>query len=115
MVLWSDETKIELFGHHEKRYVWRKPITFHHPENNIPIVKHCRGSIMLWGCFSTAGPGKLVRIEGIMDGTKYREVLEGNLFRSSRDWRLGRRFTFQHDNDPNHTNKAKLKCIKGTH
>uniref|UniRef100_A0A0E9XVT6 Uncharacterized protein n=1 Tax=Anguilla anguilla TaxID=7936 RepID=A0A0E9XVT6_ANGAN len=23
-VLWSDETKIELFGHNDQRYVWRK-------------------------------------------------------------------------------------------
>jgi hypothetical protein len=23
-VLWSDETKIELFGHNDHRYVWRK-------------------------------------------------------------------------------------------
>jgi hypothetical protein len=55
---------------------------------------------MLWGCFSSAGTGKLFRIEGMMDGAKYREILEGNLFQfqSSRDLRLGRRFTFQKNN-----------------
>ncbi|MCJ8733927.1 hypothetical protein PDJAM_G00229400 [Pangasius djambal] len=31
-VLWSDETKIELFGLNAKRYVWLKPNTAHHPE-----------------------------------------------------------------------------------
>ena len=72
-VLWSDETKIELFGHQGKRYVWRKPNTSHHPENTIPTKKHGGGSIMLWGCFSSAGTEKLVRIEGMMDGAKYRE------------------------------------------
>ena len=30
-VLWSDETKMELFGLNAKRYVWRKPNTAHHP------------------------------------------------------------------------------------
>ncbi|MBN3272188.1 TCB1 transposase, partial [Polyodon spathula] len=114
-VLWSDETKIELFGHQGKRYVWRKPNTSHHPENTIPTVKHGGGSIMLWGCFSSAGTGKLVRIEGMMDGAKYREILEGNLFQSSRDLRLGRRFTFQQDNDPKHTAKATLEWFKGKH
>ncbi|MBN3275160.1 TCB1 transposase, partial [Polyodon spathula] len=95
-VLWSDETKIELYGHQGKCYVWRKPNTSHHPENTM-------------GCFSSAGTGKLVRIEGMMDGAKYREILEENLFQSSRDLRLGRRFTFQQDNDPKHTAKATFK------
>ena len=68
-ILWSDETKIELFGLNAKRHVWRKPGT-------IPTVKHGGGSIMLWGCFSAAGTGRLVRIEGKMNGTKYGEILE---------------------------------------
>ena len=107
-VLLSDETIIELFGHQGERYVWHKLNTSHHPENskNIPTVKHGGGRIMLWGCFSSAGIGKLVRIEGTMDGAKYREILEENLFQSSRDLRLGRRFTFQQDNDPKHTAEA---------
>ena len=111
-VLWSDETKIELFGLSAKRYVWRKANTAHHPENTIPTVKHGGGSIMLWGCFSSAGTGKLVRIEGKMDGAKYREILEENLFQSARDLGLGRRFTFQQDNDPKHTAKATLEWFK---
>ncbi|MGH0140137.1 UNVERIFIED_CONTAM: hypothetical protein FKN15_010181 [Acipenser sinensis] len=51
----------------------------------------------------------------MMDGAKYREILEGNLFQSSRDLRLGRRFTFQQDNDPKHTAKATLEWFKGKH
>ena len=37
-----------------------------------------------------------------MDGVKYREIIEGNLFQSSRNLRLGQRFTFQQDNEPKH-------------
>jgi hypothetical protein len=47
-ILWSDETKIELFGVNAKHHIWR----IHH---NIPMVKNGGGSIMLWGCFSAAG------------------------------------------------------------
>ena len=43
--------------------------TPHHPEDNILKVNRA-GSIMLWGCFSSAGTGKLVRMEGMMDGVK---------------------------------------------
>ncbi len=48
-ILWSDETKIELFGLNSKWYVWRKPGTAHHLSNTVPTVKHGGGSIMLWG------------------------------------------------------------------
>ncbi len=104
-ILWSDETKVELFGLNSKWYVWRKPGTAHHLSNTVPTVKHGGGSIMLWGCFSAAGTGRLVAIEGKMNAAKYRDFLDENLLQSAQDLRLGRRFTFQQDNDPKHTAK----------
>ena len=59
-ILWHDVTKIELFGLNAKCHVWRKADT-------IPTVKHGAGSIMLWGCFSAAGTGRLVRIRAKMN------------------------------------------------
>ena len=53
---------------------------------------------MLCGCFSAAGTGRLVRIEGKMNGAKYREILDENLLQSAQDLRLERRFTFQQYN-----------------
>ncbi|CDQ68369.1 unnamed protein product [Oncorhynchus mykiss] len=95
-ILWSDETKIELFGLNAKHHVWRK-------HGTIPTVKHGGNSIMRWGCFSAAGTGRLVRIEAKMNETKHREILDENLLQSAQDFRLGQRFTFQQDNDPKHS------------
>jgi hypothetical protein len=53
-ILWSDETKIEVFGLNAKHPIWRKPGT-------IPTVKHGGGSIILRGCFSAEGTGRLLR------------------------------------------------------
>ena len=103
-ILWSDETKIELFGLNAKRHVWRKPAT-------IPTMKHGGGSIMLWGCFSVAGTGRLVRIEAKKNGEKYREILV-NLLQSAQDLRLRRRSTFQQDNDSKHTAKTTREWLR---
>ncbi|KAK3574637.1 hypothetical protein QTP86_011551 [Hemibagrus guttatus] len=104
-ILWSDATKIELFGLNGKHHVWRKPGTVHHLANTIPTVKHGGGSIMLWGCFLAAGTGRLVRIEGKMTSAMYRDILDENLLQNALDLRLGQRFIFQQDNDPKHTAK----------
>ena len=102
-ILWSDKTKIELFGLNAKRHVWRKPCT-------IPMVKHGGGSIMLWGCFSAVGTGRLVRIKAKMNRAKYRAILHENLLQSAQD--LGRRFTFQQDNNPKHTAKTTQEWLR---
>jgi hypothetical protein len=65
-----------------KHHVWKKPGT-------IPTVKHGGGSIMLWGCFSAAGTGRLVRIDGKINRAKYREILDENLLQITQDLRLG--------------------------
>ncbi|KAF3691370.1 CMP-N-acetylneuraminate-beta-1,4-galactoside alpha-2,3-sialyltransferase [Channa argus] len=70
-ILRSEETKIEILGLNAKCHVWRKPGTTHHLANTITTVKHGGGSIKLWGCFSAAGTGRLVRIEGKMNAAMF--------------------------------------------
>ena len=60
--------------------------------------------------FEAAGTGRLDRIE--MNGAKYRDILDENLFQSTQDLRLGRRFTFQQDNDPKHTAKTMQEWLR---
>ncbi|KAL0181984.1 hypothetical protein M9458_021359, partial [Cirrhinus mrigala] len=48
-VLWSDETKIELFGINSTCHVWRRRNAAYDSKNTIPTIKHGGGNIMLWG------------------------------------------------------------------
>ena len=114
-VMWSDETKIELFGINSTRRVWRKRNADYNPKNTIPTVKHGGGNIMFWGCFSAKGTGRLHRIEGRMDGAMYWEMLGDNLLPSARTLKMCRGWVFQHDNDPKHTAKATKEWLKKKH
>uniref|UniRef100_A0A8C7PMU4 Transposase Tc1-like domain-containing protein n=1 Tax=Oncorhynchus mykiss TaxID=8022 RepID=A0A8C7PMU4_ONCMY len=114
-VMWSDETKIELFGLNSTRRVWRKKRDEYNPKNTIPTVKHGGGNIFLWGCFSAKGTGRLHRIEGRMDGAMYREILANNLLPSVRSLKMGRAWVFQHDNDPKHTARATKVWLRKKH
>ena len=67
------------------------------------------------GCFSSARTEKLVRVNGEMDGAKYRAILEENLLEFAKDLRLGWRFTFQQDNDPKHTARATMEWFTSKH
>ncbi|KAI4891988.1 hypothetical protein NFI96_034203 [Prochilodus magdalenae] len=114
-VMWSDETKIELFGLNSTRHVWRKTNDEYNPKNTIPTVKHGGGNIILWGCFSAKGTGRLHRIVGRMDGAMYREILANNLLPSVRALKMGRGWVFQHDNDPKHTARATKEWLRRKH
>ncbi|KAJ4936658.1 hypothetical protein JOQ06_001245 [Pogonophryne albipinna] len=114
-VIWSDETKIELFGKNSTRRVWRRKNAELHPKNTIPTVKHGGGNIMLWGCFSAKGPGRLICVKERMNGAMYREILSDNLLPSARALKMKRGWVFQHDNDPKHTARATKEWLRKKH
>ena len=104
-VLWTDESKFELFNKKRRERVWRKDNEGLQERHLQATMKHGGGNVMVWGCFSWAGIGNLVRIIGIMTADVYIDILKENLTESLRKCGLGRNFVFQQDNDPKHTAK----------
>lgn len=49
-VLWSDETKLDLFGHNDKTTIWSKR-GIYNLKYTILTVKHCEVNIMPWSFF----------------------------------------------------------------
>lgn len=109
-VIWSDETRISIFGSDGIRYVRRRPGEDCIPECTTATMKHPQ-SVMIWGCMSWYGIGRMQVINGIINADKYiAEVLEPKLAASIRDLAdEGKDFIFQQDGAPCHTAK---KCMK---
>lgn len=102
-VLFTDESKYNIFGSDGRDKVWRKKNTAMEPKNLVATVKHGGGSVMVWGAVAASGVGKLVFIEGNMDRYQYKSILEQNLKTSVDILNLGQSWIFQQDNDPKHT------------
>ena len=94
---------MELLGHVHLRHVWRQKRDAYKEKHFIPTIKYGGGSLRLWG------PGALVKINGIINSSKYQGILAKNLLDSARKLRLGHKWTFQQDNDPKHTSKSTQK------
>ncbi len=96
-VLWSDETKINLFGSDGVKRVWRQPGEEYKDKCVLPKFKHGSGCVMVWVWMSAAGTGEWRFIEGTMKANMYCDILKQSMIPSL--WNLDRRAVFQHDND----------------
>ncbi|CAJ0962494.1 unnamed protein product [Ranitomeya imitator] len=83
-VLWSDETKVELFGQRHQHRVYRRKKEAFKEKNTVPTVKHGGGSLMFWGFFAASGTGLLYHVHGIMKSEDYQQILQHNVGSSVR-------------------------------
>lgn len=102
-VLFSDESKFNIFGSDGRQIAWRKPNTEMNKENLSATVKHGGGNIMIWGCMASNGVGNLKFIDCKMDRFVYLNILRFNLKSSAEKLGIQNDFYFQQDNDPKHT------------
>ena len=104
-VMWFDESPFSLFPKCGKVYVRRLPGEEFQRQCLKPTVKHGGGSIMVWGCVSGAGMGKLKRLEGKVDAEVYYRILRHQMGPTMKLQGGRQSFVFMHDNASVHTAK----------
>ena len=119
-VIFSDETRISIFGSDGVQYIRRRPGEEYLPQCMLPTMKHPL-SIMIWGCISGEGIGRIQVCDGIINARKYiDDILEKKLLQSARDmFGTGTsqlddvEFIFQQDGAPCHTAKICSEWFAG--
>ncbi|KAG2462898.1 TCB1 transposase, partial [Polypterus senegalus] len=117
-ILWTDETKINLYQNDGKKKVWRRRGTALYPKHTTSSVKHGGGSVMAWACMAASGTGTLVFIDDVtqdrssrMNSEVFRDILSAQIQLNAVKL-IGQHFMIQMDNDPKHTAKATQEFIK---
>ncbi|GFY52692.1 transposable element Tcb1 transposase [Trichonephila inaurata madagascariensis] len=66
-VVFTDESKLNVFRSDGRGKVWRKKNTAVKPENLTPTVKHGGGSVMVWDTMAATGVCNFVFVDGNMN------------------------------------------------
>jgi transposase len=78
-VIFSDETKINIFGSDGVKYCWVKPGDPLLPHHLNLTVKHGGGSLLMWACISYKGVGCAYHIKETMNAQLYCNIIKNEL------------------------------------
>lgn len=110
-VIFSDESKFDVsVGDNRKRIIRDKTEAFN-KDCLKRTVKFAKG-VMIWGCMSGKGVGKMEIIDGIVNANKYQQILNNSLIPSVEELYPGRDFIFQQDGASSHTAKSTKKWFE---
>lgn len=101
--IFSDESSFDLFGNRGSVKVWRRPGERFLPNCMLPTFKHPE-SVMVWGCFSNEGVGRLRILAKSQKVNQhvYMDILNKELRQTQRDQFPNGGSIFQDDNAPCH-------------
>jgi transposase len=111
-IIFSDESKFNVFGSDGRQYCWRREGEALRDQHVQPTIKHGGGNIMIWSCITWDGVGYMCAIEEKMNAKVYQDILESQLLDTLEFYRYEKGdFIFQHDNDPKHTATSTKKWL----
>lgn len=88
-VWFSDESKFNLFGSNGCLYC-RRAVGEEFLDRNVrKEMKHGGGSVMVWGCLTWNGTGRLCPVKGRMDARQYCKILKEGLLETIADKKTG--------------------------
>lgn len=107
-IIFSDEAKFDVcVGDLRKRIIRTKTEAFH-KDCLKRTVKFPKG-VMIWGCVSVNGVGKMQFVDGLINAAKYQEILQNNLIpvlEQLKNANPSTNFVFQQDGASCHTAKT---------
>uniref|UniRef100_A0AAZ3R0L5 Transposase Tc1-like domain-containing protein n=1 Tax=Oncorhynchus tshawytscha TaxID=74940 RepID=A0AAZ3R0L5_ONCTS len=74
-VIWSDESKFEIFGSNRRVFVRRREGERMISACVVPTMKHGGGGVMVWGCFA-GDTVELFRIQSTLNQHGYHSILQ---------------------------------------
>ena len=107
-VLWSDESKFEIFGSNHRVFVRHRVGEWMISACVVPTMKHGGGGVMVWGCFADDTASNLLRIQRTLNQHGYHSILQRYAIPSG-FCLVGLSFVFQQDNGP----KTHLQAVEG--
>lgn len=110
-IIFSDESKFDVSLGDERGKVIRSKQEAFHPDCLKRTVKFPAG-IMIWGCMSSRGLGKLHFVDGTVNAVKYQEILKNHLMPAKRKLYRNREVIFQQDGASCHTAKSTMQWLK---
>ena len=78
-MIWSDESKFNLFGSDGRAHVRRRVCEDFLPECVDRTVKFGSGNVIMWGCITCDCVGPLVKVKGRMNSDDYIKLFSDTL------------------------------------
>ena len=113
-VVFSDETKINIWGSGGCRYYWTQPGDVLHPHHIDLSVKHGSGKLTMWGCITSEGSGYACQVyDGTMGSLVYQHILGTTYMETLKYYGMNKRTIYlEQDNDPKHKSKSTMSWLQ---